>query len=266
MTMRITATTTPAPKSRGLPSNSVCSFIRRQANSFAMRIQAKDDEKRRKLGYGRVENGPDDNKVPDYYNLTPLREKQTSKKWAFTKKDKRGSFELTKNIDSKWRDLERNMTFRVPRNMLIPARTSILFESAVNESRLQGVRGSNLISLTNRRIFSMPFNNNGKVLQVTGKVDHVIITGVSKDLDVALVVLVARKRGKARVWTLLKVMAMIHHARKKENMDGEIYGIATDSTEWSFAYIDNKSRVVPPLPPFSPSLQTFPRCRICFLS
>ncbi|KAL4777674.1 hypothetical protein BDW60DRAFT_202557 [Aspergillus nidulans var. acristatus] len=240
MTTRTTTTTTPEYRNR--PSNLICLFITRHANSFVMRMQAKNDEKRRKLGYGRVEDGPDDNKVPDYYNLTPLGEKQTSKKWAFTKKDKRSSFGLTKNIDSKWRDLERNMTFRVPRNMLIPARTSVLFENAMNESRSNGVRGSSLISLTNKRIFSMPFNNNGKVLQVTGKVDHVIFTGDSRDLEVALVVLKARKRGKARVWTLLKELAMIHHARKKETMDGEIYGIATDSTEWAFAHIDNKSR------------------------
>ncbi|KAL3439645.1 hypothetical protein BDV09DRAFT_201744 [Aspergillus tetrazonus] len=244
MTTRTTTTTTP--KSHSLPSNFICLFIRRLENSFVLRMQAKDDDKRRKLGYGRIEGGPDDNRVPDYYNLTSLGEKQTSKKWAFTKKDKRSSFRLTKNIDSKWRDLERNMTFRVPRNMLIPVRTSVLFENAMNESRSNGARGSSLISLTNKRIFSMPFNNNGKVLQVTGKVDHVIFTGDPRDLEVALVVLKARKRGKARVWALLKVMAeelaMIHHARKKENMDGEIYGIATDSTEWAFAHIDNKSR------------------------
>ncbi|KAL4737014.1 hypothetical protein BDV11DRAFT_172371 [Aspergillus similis] len=240
MTTRTTTTTTT--KSHSLPSNSICLFIRRQANRFIMRMKAKDDERRRKLGYGRVEDGPDDSKVPDYYNLTPLGEKQTSKKWAFTKKDKRCSFELTKNTGSKWRDLERNMTFRVPRNMFIPTRTSILFENAMNESRLKEVRGSSLISLTSKRIFSMPFNNNGKVLQVTGKVDHVIFSGDSRDLDVALIVLKARKRGKARIWTLLKVMAMIHHARKKEDMDGEIYGIATDSTEWVFAHIDSKSR------------------------
>ena len=61
-------------------------------------MQAKDDDKRRKLGYGRIEDGPDDNRVPDYYNLTSLGERQTSKKWAFTKKDKRSSFRLTKNI------------------------------------------------------------------------------------------------------------------------------------------------------------------------
>ena len=92
--------------------------------------------------------------------------------------------------------------------MLIPVRTSVLFENVMNESRSNGARGSSLISLTNKRIFSMPFNNNGKVLQVTGKVDHVIFTGDPRDLEVALVVLKARKRGKARVWTLLKVMGM----------------------------------------------------------
>ncbi|KAL4749288.1 hypothetical protein BDW72DRAFT_214175 [Aspergillus terricola var. indicus] len=240
MTTRTTTTTTP--KTRSVPSCSICLFARRQMKSFVIKIQAKDDEMRRKLGYGRVEDGPDDNRVPDYYNLIPLGEKQTCKKWTFTRKDERGSSELTKIIDSKWRDFERNMSFRVPGNMLIPARTSIIFENAMNESRLKGVRGSSLISLTSKRIFSMPFNSNGKVLQVTGKVDHVIFSGNSKNLDVALVVLKARKRGKARIWTLLKVMAMIHHARKKENMNSEIYGIATDSTEWVFAHIDNKSR------------------------
>lgn len=51
---------------------------------------------------------------------------------------------------------------------------------------------------------------------------------------------------------------MIHHARKKENMDGEIYGIATDSTEWAFAHIDNKSRVFhPPTSPL-PSRRPLP--------
>jgi hypothetical protein len=57
---------------------------------------------------------------------------------------------------------------------------------------------------------------------------------------------------------------MIHHARKKETMDGEIYGIATDSTEWAFAHIDNKSRVFHPFHLSAP-LQTFLCCRICFL-
>ncbi|KAL4987076.1 hypothetical protein BDW68DRAFT_113820 [Aspergillus falconensis] len=243
MTTRTMTTTTPkTPKSRTLPSNPICLFIKRQTINLALRMQARENEKRRKLGYGRVEDGPDDDKVPEYYNLAPVGKKQASKEWAFAKKDKCDSFELTKNIDNKWRDLERNMTFRVPRDMLIPARVTILFENAVNEARSKEVRGSNLISLTNKRIFSMPFNNNGKVLQVTGKVDHVILSGDSKDLDVALLILKARKRGKARIWTLLKVMAMIHHARKKENMDGEIYGIATDSTEWAFAHIDSKSR------------------------
>ncbi|KAL5003317.1 hypothetical protein BDV10DRAFT_180451 [Aspergillus recurvatus] len=240
MTTRTMTTTTP--KSRTLPSNPICLFIKRQTINLALRMQAREDEKRRKLGYGRVEDGPDDSKVPAYYRLTPLGEKKTSKKWAFTQKDKRGSFEVTKNIDNEWRDLERNMTFRVPRDKLIPARVTIFFENAVNEARSKEVRGSNLINLTNKRIFSMPFNNNGKVLQVTAKVDHVIFSGDPKDLDAAFVVLKARKRGKARVWTLLKVMAMIHHARKKEGMDGEIYGIATDSTEWAFAHIDSKSR------------------------
>ncbi|KAL4975846.1 hypothetical protein BDW66DRAFT_151577 [Aspergillus desertorum] len=238
---RNTTATTTTPKFRILAISSICSFIRRQRSNLVLRMQAREDEMRRKLGYGRVEDGPDDNKVPEYYNLTPVGEKQTSKKWALTKKDKRGSTELTKNIDNKWRNLERNMTLRVPADMLIPARVSILFESAANEARSTGVRGSNLISLTNKRIFSMPFINNGKVLQVTAKVDHVIFSGDPRDLDVALVILKARKRGKARFWKLLKVMAMIHHARRKENMDGEIYGIATDSIEWAFAHIDSKS-------------------------
>ncbi|KAL6238652.1 hypothetical protein BDW75DRAFT_237098 [Aspergillus navahoensis] len=239
----MTTSTPKAPKPRMLPSNPIYLFLKRQTINLALRMQAREDEKRRKLGYGRVEDGPDDNKVPEYYNLIPVGDKQTSKEWSFTKKYKRGSFELTKNIDKEWRDLERNMNLRGPRDILIPARVTILLENAVQEAQFRKVRGSNLIHLTDKRIFSMPFNNKGKVLQVTGKVDHAIFSGDSKDLDVALVVLKATRRGKARIWTLLRVMAMIHHARKKESMDGEIYGIATDSTEWAFAHIDSKSRV-----------------------
>ncbi|KKA19849.1 Uncharacterized protein T310_6173 [Rasamsonia emersonii CBS 393.64] len=35
---------------------------------------------------------------------------------------------------------------------------------------------------------------------------------------------------------------MIHWARKKAGRNAAIYGICTDSYEWAFAHIDNKSR------------------------
>ncbi|KAL4965701.1 uncharacterized protein BDV14DRAFT_199795 [Aspergillus stella-maris] len=98
------------------------------------------------------------------------------------------------------------------------------------------------IDLATERDFFMPFIRNGKECKVEGKINHVVFSGDESELDATFVVLRARKKNRVKVWDLVKVMGMIHHARKRCGKESAIYGLATDSYEFAFAHIDEKCR------------------------
>ncbi|KAL4785785.1 hypothetical protein BJX76DRAFT_355834 [Aspergillus varians] len=221
-----------------------------QAQEYGEHLQ------RQKLGYGRHENGPDDHRVAEYYNLIPAGGKRTKKQWATTSDM---PVKLTKYIDKKWRELEKHSLFKNPDDIFIRPRVDMLLDCATKEATTNSRRGQKrdghspvtnytkhygieMANLTSKRMLSMPFMSKGRQYQLTGQVDYVLFSGDPEDLDAALIVLRAARRGRAQVWSLLKLMAMIHHARKTAGKDPEIYGIATDSSEWAFAHIDSKSR------------------------
>ncbi|RDW90609.1 uncharacterized protein DSM5745_02384 [Aspergillus mulundensis] len=248
----MTIAMTNSKNSCGLPGpQSLCALIRHRKKSKLSERQAEEAERLRKLGYGHKDPGPDDHNVPYFYRLVDITGIQPEKIWKVRMRDwrsfgRRYMYErLMGNITRKWTSLESNMKDTITFDNLIPARVTILLQNAVNEARARKLRGSDLINLTSKRIFKMPFTSNellGDSLEVEGKVHNVVFSGPSKELDVALVVLRGRRRGKASFWTCLRMMAMIHHARKKEGMECEIYGIATDSIKWQFAHIDGGSR------------------------
>ncbi|KAL4913282.1 hypothetical protein BDW62DRAFT_205709 [Aspergillus aurantiobrunneus] len=214
----------------------VCFFFKKQTARLAIRMLSKEHEKnmnRRRFGYGRLENGPDDDRVPEYYNITPADKKQTKKQWARVSAK---PVELTKSIDQKWRIFKSRCPIRHPDDLFIRPRVDILLRSTAKAS------GLDTLNLTNKRILEMPFTSNGGEYLLTGQVDNVVFSGDPDDIDASLLVLRATRRGEARVWTLLKLMAMVHHARKVAGKDAGIYGIATDSHEWAFAHIDGNSQ------------------------
>ncbi|KAL4958502.1 hypothetical protein BDW69DRAFT_179503 [Aspergillus filifer] len=94
---------------------------------------------------------------------------------------------------------------------------------------------------TDRHIF-MPFKSNGVKCAFKGKINHVVFSGEKIELDATFVVLRAPNKGRTEVWDLVKIMGMIHHARKASGKKSQIYGLATDSYKFAFAHIDEKSR------------------------
>ncbi|KAL4927702.1 uncharacterized protein BDV17DRAFT_292445 [Aspergillus undulatus] len=263
--------------------------------NLARKLEEKEDRDFRrlvrrckKLGYGRCENGPDDDKVPEYYNLENAGEKLTLQRWD-TGFDM-NMVQVARSIYNNWKRLESHSLLKHPNSIFIRTRIDMLLQITTNEARALAhahdqkwwkpklnlkhitckngdhkqeqdqnavktenspynplkLPGVDLINLTSKRRLSMPYTSNGTRYHFTGTIDHVVFSGDPEDLDASFVVLRAEKRGEVRVWTVLKMMAMIHHARKvagKNNgNESDIYGLATDSHEFAFAHIDRKSR------------------------
>ncbi|KAL3470882.1 hypothetical protein BJX99DRAFT_238559 [Aspergillus californicus] len=74
-------------------------------------------------------------------------------------------------------------------------------------------------------------------------VDWVLRYGVTEHLEINLVVVekqvAAMNEGTPNA---LAAMSMIHRARKKVGRNAEIFGITTDTHEWKFEHLDNKSQ------------------------
>ncbi|OJJ01355.1 hypothetical protein ASPVEDRAFT_28019 [Aspergillus versicolor CBS 583.65] len=221
----------------------VFSLIERHKFNFEVKKANKTYEKRaipRKLGRGRREHGPDDYMVPYCYNLESRSIRQIKKQWTIGTSLK--TFKLANYLKTIWelpqRIKDERAAIKYKVDLLLWSATTI----AKRDTECEDLTATRMVRLTEKRKMSMPFMSNGFQLQLEGQVDNVIFAGDEGDLDATLIVFRATKPGRAQVWTLLKLMATIHHARKLAGKDSEIYGIATDSREWAFAHINSKSQ------------------------
>ncbi|KAI9375366.1 hypothetical protein BJX61DRAFT_539922 [Aspergillus egyptiacus] len=219
-----------------------------------------------RLGNKRIEAGPDDNNVTRYYNLKPTRKKEAIAGWHIQAcTDSR----LSKRITQIWLNYNADLTVDVAPSALIRPRVEIVLLKVLARAReASRLRQSgsekhpeeenegpisvitdrpkqcpmDLVIFTSPRVITMPFMRGTEQLQVTSHIDNVFFAGDMEDLDAVLLVLTAPQRHTVCSWSLVKSMAMIHHARKKVGLDSIIYGVATDSVVWAFARIDNESR------------------------
>ncbi|KAL2872530.1 uncharacterized protein BJX67DRAFT_376337 [Aspergillus lucknowensis] len=258
--------------------NPVCGRLRASAlkplDKLETKIKAKKKARhdlRKRYGYGRREDGPDDANVPYYYKLTDAGMERAKKQWS---KVGPAPDDVPRQLEKRWRKLEpepgNSFITNPPTGIVYPAsalirpRLEIMLYMMIKEMkkvyrRIMGdygydniqflqdttkIPGIDSINLTTKRTITMPYECKGRMYQVKSEINNVLFSGKPEDLETSLLILRARRYGNGgvRTWTLLKNMAMIHHARKRVGDNAEIYGIATDTYVWAFVHIDNKSR------------------------
>ncbi|KAL2834237.1 hypothetical protein BDW59DRAFT_156177 [Aspergillus cavernicola] len=240
--------------------------VAKKVDDFAANIQLKVLERRlgkrvlyKKFGYEHQESGPDHNEVPHHYNLTLANRKKIMDEWFISPS---APFELLrKREDQNWERFSEDHPIETLKDVMIRPRVDAIMMSTISDARSKGRKGrdegapihvlanrrgqsgADLLVYTSKRVINMPFKNDkGLELQLTSQIDNVLWSGNPDELDASLLILRAPTVGTIWSWTLLKNMAMIHHARKKAGRNAEIYGIATDTHSWAFLRIDNKSQ------------------------
>ncbi|KAL4862880.1 hypothetical protein BDV12DRAFT_202645 [Aspergillus spectabilis] len=194
----------------------------------------------KKCGLGRKDKGPDSCLVPEQYNLTSMGKKRTVKDWTVKLSDR--TIGITKRIHQDWQTEYDTSKFKRPLDIFIKSRLSNLLANIQRPLDYNDLPGIRSIHITSEWMLNMPFLSQGRRCRLKGTVEHAVFAGDPDDLNVTMVICRAWKEGQVYVWTLLKMMAIIHHARNKAGKDSEIYGISTDINHWAFAHIDKKSR------------------------
>ncbi|KAL4880687.1 hypothetical protein BJY04DRAFT_218843 [Aspergillus karnatakaensis] len=212
--------------------------------SYLRKTMLKEAQKKRlkkKLGYDRPDKGPDTSLVAIEFELVSMGKKRTIRDWTRDLECSERIIGITKAIHKIWHAEYTNSKIK-SLDVFIKSRLGVLLveiQRPLDYTNLLGIRS---IHITGKRRLHMPFMTQGRRARLTGKVDHAIFAGDPEDLDVTLLVVRARKEGRVCVWTMLKLMAPIHHARKKAGKDSEIYGLITDASYYAFVHIDKKSR------------------------
>ncbi|KAL3467094.1 hypothetical protein BJX64DRAFT_283823 [Aspergillus heterothallicus] len=236
----------------------VARCILKAKHSIETRVKAK------RHGYGDSSIGREDREplIPVYPGIKTAKEHEAKKQWRcpdFSVDN------LAKTIEKDHARLHRVLRFSHPENRLIRPELEIVLEDSLKDAQERFKRkekknmhkriasfllddpntaGSDLISLVGERnIFSRVQIDEEHTRAIVTQVDYMLFHGEPDDLEASLVIMRARYVGELITADLLFSMARIHEARVEAGaQDTEIWGIATDCDEWTFACIDNKSR------------------------
>ncbi|KAL4794711.1 hypothetical protein BDV19DRAFT_389842 [Aspergillus venezuelensis] len=231
----------------------------------------------KKLGYDRRDK-PCHNEAPETWDLTFTGDRRAVKQWAVDgrltslrcggyKRDYEFDSDRARCIDFEWTQYQTYSLIQRPTKLFIQPRLEILLYTVLREVQEQARIKSNSswpcklkqdltcnrgehpfqpcarnpgIDLATERDFFMPFTRNGVKDTFEEKIHHVVFSGDESELDATFVVLRA-KRNRAKVWNLVKVMGMIHHARKRCGKESQIYGLYST---WHLKWEKNSTEII----------------------
>ncbi|KAL3447343.1 hypothetical protein BJX65DRAFT_308072 [Aspergillus insuetus] len=236
----------------------------------------KPKDKRYRLGISKVCSDSTKAIIPGFPYIKAAKERKAAKLWhcvdTTTEHELSNDIEMkesSRTAESKLAGLRQRIHVVYPEHRLIRPKLEIILVALLshaldsyrkNESKKKGekthlfssgakskTRIADLISITgDRSLTGRHCSKGGQEYYIATKVEHLVLHGEPEDLEVSAVIIRAREIGEDRVDHLLANMARIHEARLlAHEKDAEIWGIATDCETWTFAYIDNESRVGP---------------------
>ncbi|KAL2856671.1 hypothetical protein BJY01DRAFT_242716 [Aspergillus pseudoustus] len=214
----------------------------------------------RKWAYGKVHIRRRNTQplIPAYPSIKAAREEKAKKQWLCVDFHVE---ELAEAIVRKQSRLLRDLIIRPPASDLIRPKLETVLRTSLKDTRARlrtdeehshlsslndrsNIAGSDLVSLVGERVLiNRHITDEGNQCAMITEVDYMLYHGNPEDLEVSVVILRAREVGEDMMKDLLVSMARINDARKAAGEENaEIWGIATDCAQWTFAYIDNKSQ------------------------